>query len=399
MNVFEDALKKLESVAGLLKKDLSFLSQPERIIITSFPARVKGAVKYFTGYRVQYNSLLGPYKGGLRFAPSVDLDEVKALALWMTIKNALAGIPYGGGKGGVTVDTKSLSNEELELVTRGFTRSIARDIGSNVDVPAPDVYTNPQVMSWLLDEYETIKGCHEPGVVTGKPLVLGGSKVRGESTALGAFFVIKSIASRSSVIVQGFGNAGLNLALMLYRDGYKVVGVSDSSTGVYSSEGINVPELINHKKGTGSVKDFKLSKNITNELLLEQEADILVPAAVENVITKGNADKIKARIIIEVATGPGDSEADSILEKKGVLVYPDVLCNAGGVIVSYYEWVQNNQGFYWSEDEVVDRLKNKMTENLDAINKKSRELNCSLRQAAYALAVSRLIEAKELRGC
>ncbi|MFA5406588.1 MAG: Glu/Leu/Phe/Val dehydrogenase [Candidatus Nanoarchaeia archaeon] len=398
MNVYEDSLKKLNSVALLLKEDLSFLQQPEKIIITSFPTRIKGMIKYFTGYRVQYNSLLGPYKGGLRFTTNVDLNEIKALALWMTIKNSLAGIPYGGSKGGVTIDTKSLNNEELELITRCFTRSIAKDIGSNIDVPAPDVYTNSQVMSWLLDEYETIKGYHEPGVVTGKPLVLGGSLVRNESTALGAFFIIKNISSKSNVIVQGFGNVGLNLALMLYKNGYKIIGVSDSRSGVYSNEGINIPELINHKNNTGGVKDFKLAHNITNEELLELDTNILVPAAVENMITEKNADKIKAKIIVEVANGPINNEADKILEKKGVLVYPDVLCNAGGVIVSYYEWVQNNQGFYWIESELIDKLKIKMISNLELVVKESEKLNCSLRQGAYALAIKRLIEAKKLRG-
>jgi len=399
MDVFKDALNKLDKTSKLINEDISFLKNPEKTIITSFPVKIKGKTKYLQGYRVQYNSLLGPTKGGLRFAPRVDLSEVKALALWMTLKNSLAGIPYGGAKGGVTINTKELSQDELENVTRGFTRSIARFIGKDVDVPAPDVYTNPQVMAWLLDEYETIKGLHEPGVVTGKPLILGGSEGRGQATALGAYYVIKNVASKNNtVIIQGFGNAGKNLAIMLYKEGYKIIGVSDSRSGIINKDGINVPELIKHKEITGSVKDFKLGTNISNEELITIEVDVLVPAAVENVINKENADKVKAKIIIEVANGPVSSEADEVLDHKGMMIYPDVLCNSGGVIVSYYEWVQNNQGYYWSEQEVNEKLKNKMNNNLQSVINEARELKCSLRQGAYALAVKRLIQAKRLRG-
>jgi len=398
MNVFEDALSKLKKTC-LVNEDISFLENPEKVIITSFPARIKGKTKYFTGYRVQYNSLLGPTKGGLRFSPSVDLNDVKALALLMTLKNSLAGIPYGGAKGGVAVNTKELSEQELENVTRGFTRSISNFIGKDIDIPAPDVYTNSQVMAWLLDEYETIKGRHEPGVVTGKPLILGGSKGRDKATALGAYYVIKNIAPKNnSVVIQGFGNAGMNLALILYKQGYKVIGVSDSRSGVSSKEGISIPELITHKKKTGSVKSFPSTTNVSNNELLELETNILIPAAIENVITKSNADRVKAKMIVEVANGPVSNEADLILENNGLLVYPDILCNSGGVIVSYYEWVQNNQGFYWTEEEVNEKLRQKINDNLKKIIDEASESKCSLRQAAYTIALKRLLKAKKLRG-
>lgn len=398
MSVFDDALKRINDSARLVNEDVSFLQAPERVLMTNFPVKIKGVTKYFTGYRVQYSSLLGPTKGGIRFAPGVDIDEVKALALWMTVKNALAGIPYGGAKGGVTVDTKSLSVDELESVTRAFTRSIKDFIGKNIDVPAPDVYTNPQVMAWILDEFESIKGRHEPGLITGKPLILGGSLGRDKSTALGAYFIVKEIMGKSSVIVQGFGNAGLNVALMLYNDGYKIVGVSDSKFGVYNESGVNVIELVRYKDKTGSVKDFPLARVVSNEELLSLPCDLLIPAAVENVITGSNADYVKAKFIVEIANGPISPEADEVLNKKGVIVYPDVLCNAGGVIVSYFEWVQNNMGYYWSEREVNDKLKIKMIDNLNRVTILSRELKCSLREAAYALAIRDLVSARKLRA-
>ena len=253
-------------------------------------------------------------------------------------------------------------------------------------------------MAWILDEFESIKGRHEPGLITGKPLILGGSLGRDKSTALGAYFIVKEVMGKSSVIVQGFGNAGLNIALMLYNDGYKIVGTSDSKFGVYSEAGINVNELIKHKDKTGSVKDFPLTKNVSNEELLSLPCDLLIPAAVENVITNVNASLVKAKIIVEVANGPISPEADVILNSKGVIVYPDVLCNAGGVIVSYFEWVQNNMGYYWSEKEVNDKLKIKMISNLNRMTNLSRELKCSLRESAYALAIKDLVSARKLRG-
>jgi len=395
MDVFADAIKKLDRTAKLIREDVSFLHEPEKILITSFPARIGGKTIYLKGYRVQYNSLLGPTKGGLRFAPQVDLSEVKALALWMTLKNSLAGIPYGGAKGGVAVNTKELSKEELENVTRSFARSISRFIGSDIDIPAPDVYTNPQVMAWLLDEYEALKGKHEPAVVTGKPLILGGSKGRDKATARGCYFIIKEVLKKGDIIIQGFGNAGRNLALMLFDDGYKIVGISDSKGGIYDPDGISVPELIKHKEKTGSVKGFK-GKQVTNSELLELQCDALVPAAVENVITKENAGKIKAKLIFELANGPVSDEADSIL--SDAKIYPDILCNAGGVIVSYLEWVQNRQGYCWEEKEVNEKLKERMITNLHLVQDEAKNLNCTLRQAAYSLAIKRLISAKQLRN-
>ncbi len=398
MDVFSDAVKRLRGIGELLKEDLSFLEKPEKVLTVNFPARIKGEVKYLTGYRVQYNSLLGPTKGGIRFSPSVSESEVKALALWMTIKNALAGVPFGGGKGGVIVNTKSLSTNELEGVARGFARAISGFIGVNKDIPAPDVYTNPQVMAWILDEIEAIRGYHEPGVITGKPLVLGGSAGRSKATAMGAYFIIKEVVPSGSVIIQGFGNAGRNLALMLHESGYKVVGVSDSRGAVYNKSGLNIPLLVKHKNSTGSVKGFKGAKDLTNNELLISEADILVPSAVEGVINKGNAGDIKARTIFEVANGPVTTQADLILNENGVSVYPDVLCNAGGVIVSYFEWVQNREGYYWSEVSVNDKLHDLMVNNLHAVIRESESTKTSLRNASYLIAVKRLLEAKRLRG-
>ncbi len=398
MDVFSDAVKRLRGIGELLKEDLSFLEKPEKVLTVNFPARIKGEIKYLTGYRVQYNSLLGPTKGGIRFSPNVSESEVKALALWMTIKNALAGVPFGGGKGGVIVNTKSLSTNELEGVARGFARAISGFIGVNKDIPAPDVYTNPQVMAWILDEFEAIKGYHEPGVITGKPLVLGGSAGRSKATAMGAYFIIKEVIPSGSVIIQGFGNAGRNLALMLHESGYKVVGVSDSKGAVFNKSGLNIPSLVKHKNSTGTVKGFKGAKDLTNNELLISEADILVPSAVEGVINKGNASDIKAKTIFEVANGPVTTQADLILNERGVSVSPDVLCNAGGVIVSYFEWVQNREGYYWPEVRVNDQLHDLMVSNLHAVIKESESSKTSLRNASYLIAVKRLLEAKRLRG-
>lgn len=389
---FYSTIRILDRLSNYIKKDLEFLKHPEKILITCFPAKIKGKTEYLTGYRVQYNSTLGPTKGGIRYSPHVNLDEVKSLAFWMTIKCSLAGLPFGGGKGGVKVNAKELSAKELEYVTRSFTRSISEFIGPKRDIPAPDVYTNEQVMMWMRDEYEKIKGVKAPGVVTGKPLDKGGSLLRDVATSLGAFFIIKRTSKPTSVIVQGFGNAGMNIALMLHKEGYKMVGISDSRGGVYNDKGINVPELVEHKRKTGSVQDFKGFKNVSNNELLELNADILIPAAIENQITKDNANDIKVKKIYEIANGPVTDEADKLLK---IPVYPDVLCNSGGVIVSYYEWVQNNSNEKWGEDKIKTSLKNKMLENLEKVVNESKVNNCSLRTAAYILAIKRLIKARE----
>lgn len=310
-------------------------------------------------------------------------------------KNRIGSIPYGGAKGGVTVNTKELNINDLENVSRGFARSISNDIGANIDVPAPDVYTNSQIMSWILDEYETIKGRHEPGAITGKPLILGGSLGRDTSTAMGAFYICKSIKQNKSAVIEGFGNAGINLATLLYNEGYKIIGVSDSKGAIYNKAGLEIPKLINHKEKTGQVMNFTGSEELKNNELLEIETDLLFPCAKENSITKDNANKINAKYIIELANGPITSEADKILENKGITIYPDVLANSGGVIVSFYEWVQNNQGMSWGIDKINGMLKDKITENLSNVMDEAGKLSCSLRESAYALAIKRLLEAKK----
>ncbi|MDD4353042.1 MAG: Glu/Leu/Phe/Val dehydrogenase [Candidatus Nanoarchaeia archaeon] len=398
MNTYTDALSKVKASAKLLNEDLEFLYSPERTVITSFSAKIKGEIKYFTGYRVRYNTLLGPGKGGIRFDSNVDIYEVSALALWMTLKNSLAGLPYGGAKGGVTVNPKELSSNDLENVTRGFARSISNDLGAAIDIPAPDVYTNSQTMSWILDEYETIKGRHEPGMITGKPLVLGGSLGRDTSTAMGAFYICKSIKQNNSAVIEGFGNAGMNLATFLFNEGYNILGVSDSKGAIFNKSGLKIPELIRHKEAAKQVSGFADSEELSNNELLELQTDLLFPCATENSINKDNAHKINAKYIIELANGPVTSEADRILESKGIMVYPDILANSGGVIGSYYEWVQNNQGMQWGIEQINSMLKEKMTTNLSNVINEAGKLNCSLRESAYALAIKRLLEAKKLRG-
>jgi len=368
-DVFGNAMKQLEHAYKYI--DISndakeVLAKPKRIIETSIPVRMhNGSLKVFTGYRVQYNDARGPTKGGIRFHPQVSLSEVKALAFWMTIKCAVAGIPYGGSKGGVIVDPKRLNKHELEHLSRGFIRAIADVIGPDVDIPAPDVYTNPQIMGWMADEYGVITRRYQPAVITGKPLSLGGSQGRGEATAKGAYYVLMEAVKakgldpkKLKVAIQGFGNAGYHLSRFLHEEGFTVVALSDSKGAIYNTGGLD-PEhtmRVKQQKGAvnevyekGSVKDEKNCGHLTNEELLALDVDILVPAALENVLTKENAAKVKAKIILEVANGPTTPEAEKLLQKQGVLVIPDVLANAGGVTVSYFEWVQNRQGYYWSE--------------------------------------------------
>ncbi len=409
MSVFTNALKQLKQAqvyAQVPESILEQLKRPERILQFSFPVTMdNGAVQVFEGYRVQYSGARGPYKGGLRFHPQTNLDEVKALAFWMAIKCAVVGIPLGGGKGGITVDPKKLSVSELERLTRAFARRLAPFIGPSVDVPAPDVNTTPQIMAWLRDEYEKVVGHQEPGVVTGKPLNFGGSQGRTPATAQGGVYVLEELMAKlklkpkqTTVAIQGMGNVGGIMAQLLHQAGYKVVAMSDSSTGLYNPKGLDVPAVERYKKQTGSLKSFPGSRPITNAKLLELPVTILVPAALENQISGKNAGRIKAKTVFELANGPVTPEADIKLAKRKIIVVPDVLANAGGVTVSYFELVQNLQNYYWNEGEVLAKLKPIMTQTFKQIWQRAEQLKVPLRTAAFVIALERISQAIEARG-
>ena len=416
--IFNDALMRLESAAAHTDVDsetLTRLRQPEQAIQVAVPVRMDdGSLQIFSGYRVRHNSFRGPTKGGLRYHPSVNLDEVKALAFWMTFKCAVVGIPYGGGKGGVAVNPKELSRMELERLSRSFIAKIAPFIGPDTDIPAPDVYTNSTIMGWMADEYAKIAGCQSPGVITGKPLALGGSLGRDDATGRGAYYCIKELERRRGwdpsqirVAVQGWGNAGQHVARLLHADGYQIVAASDSRGGVYKEGGFDVPSLIQFKNETrllkgvyckGSVCELIDHTQLSNEELLELDVDLLLPSAVENVITAENAARIKAPCIVELANGPVTSAADIILRDNGKLIVPDILANAGGVTVSYFEWVQNRAGFAWELDEVHSRLETIMRREFGAIYSLMEELGSDMRTAAYVHALKRLATAIEAAG-
>ncbi len=409
INPFKSALKQLDKAAQIMELDADIherLKKPKREIHVSIPVRMdNGSVKVFEGYRVQYDNTRGPNKGGIRFHPDTDIQEVKALAFWMTFKCAVVGIPMGGGKGGVTVTPQDLSETELEKLSRGFMKALAGDLGPNKDVPAPDVYTTPQIMAWMMDEYCQIKGEYIPGVITGKPLEIGGSEARGYSTAQGGVYTTLELAKKlklkkgASVVIQGYGNAGSYMAKILHKKGYRIIAVSDSKGGILNEKGLDPVKVEKHKKETRSVVDFDgATKNITNKQILELKCDVLVPSALENVITDKNAGRIKAKAIVELANGPTTPEADEKLFKKGIMVIPDILANAGGVTVSYLEGVQNMYNFYWGEKEILEKLEKIMVENFNEIWKLSQKHGCDLRTAAYILATGRISEAMKLRG-
>lgn len=408
INPFKSAQAQLDKAAKIMDLDSNIherLKKPKREIHFSVPVKMDdGSTKVFEGYRVQYDNTRGPNKGGIRFHHQTDINEVKALAFWMTFKCAAVGIPMGGGKGGVTVDPKKLSETELEKLSRGFIRALKDDVGPTKDVPAPDVYTNPQTMAWMMDEYCQIKGEYLPGVITGKPLEIGGSQGRGYSTAQGGVYCTLELAKKlklkkgATVVIQGYGNAGAYMAKILTKKGYKVIAVSDSKGGVLNAKGIDPNKVEKHKQKTGSVVDFEGCKNITNKKILEVKCDILVPAALENVILKENAGRIKAKAVIELANGPTTPEADEKLFKKGIYVVPDILANAGGVTVSYFEGVQNTYNYYWSEKEVLQKLEKIMIDNFNEVWKLHEKHSCDLRTAAYILATGRIAAAMKLRG-
>ena len=416
--IFEDAIKRLDAAvehADLDPEALAKLKQPKAVMQVSIPVRMDdGSLSIFTGIRVRHDDTRGPSKGGLRYHPNVSLDEVKALAFWMTCKCAVVNIPYGGAKGGVIVNPKELSRLELERLSRGFIQQIADFIGPETDIPAPDVYTNEMIMGWMMDEYSKIVRRHTPAVITGKPIPLGGSLGRDDATGRGAYYCIKQLEahrkwkpSQIRVAVQGFGNAGQAVAKLLHADGYRIVAISDSQGGVHGEQGFDVPSLIKIKQETrhleavycnGALCERVDAENITNEQLLELDVDVLIPAALENQITGANASRIKAPVIVEVANGPTTSDADPILRQADTLVVPDILANAGGVTVSYFEWVQNNQGFYWPLGDVHERLRQIMSSQFEAVYDLMAERDIDMRTAAYALALGRIGEAIASQG-
>jgi glutamate dehydrogenase/leucine dehydrogenase len=410
INPFETAKRQIDIVADILHLDGGFrdvLKHPKREFTVNFPVRMDdGSYRVYTGYRVQYNMARGPSKGGIRYHPQVTLDEVRALAAWMTWKCAVVNLPYGGAKGGIICDPKHMSQGELERMTRRFASELIPIIGPEMDIPAPDVYTDSQTMAWIMDTYSQEKGYSVPGVVTGKPIAIGGSEGRGEATGRGCAYVIREAAPHiglklkgASVAVQGFGNAGSVAANILNDEfGAKIIAVSDSQGGIYNTDGINPHKVEEHKHKTGSVVKFPGAKSVSNEELLELKTDILVPAALENQLTSKNADKVQAKIVAEAANGPTVPEADKAFFEKKVTVLPDILANAGGVTVSYFEWAQNIQGYSWSLAEVNERLNKVMTESYARVHAVAQERKVDNRTAAYVVAIQRVVDALHIRG-
>ncbi len=400
---FDEAAERL----GLSQAMRAILRKPKRELIVNFPVRMdNGDVEMFTGYRVQHNINRGPAKGGIRFSPEVSLDEVRALAMWMTWKCAVVGIPFGGAKGGVICDPHKMSPSELERLSRRYATEISILIGPDSDIPAPDMNTNPQIMAWMMDTFSMHKGYSVPAVITGKPIGIGGSEGRMEATARGVMVVTREALldknmnpEDCSVVVQGFGNVGSITARLLHDElRCKIVGLSDIAGGVYNPRGIDVHRALRYSKEHGSLKGLPDAEAVTNTELLELSCDVLIPAALENQLTGKNAARIKPRLIIEAANGPTDPEADHIFNDAGIMVVPDILANAGGVTVSYFEWVQDLQRFFWAENEINDRLETIMQRSYRAVAHKCDEQDCNMRMGAYLLAVARVAEATEIRG-
>ena len=409
LNPFEIAKQQFNRAADYLQLPLSMrhvLSSAKRQLIVSIPVKMDGGdVQVFEGYRVQHNIARGPAKGGIRYHPNVTLDEVKALASWMTWKCATVGIPYGGGKGGVICDPKSLSIGELERLTRRYAFEIAPIIGPDRDIPAPDVYTDEQTMAWIMDTISMVRGHTELGVVTGKPISLGGSQGRAEATARGCLYALREACrvnkmdlKGARVAIHGFGNAGANIAHMVADDGARVVAICDSNVAVVSESGIDIQAALRHKKQTGTLAGFKGAKEVACEDVLTVDCDVLLPAALENAITLANVGNVKAKIIAELANGPTTPGADRVLADKGVFLVPDILANAGGVTVSYYEWVQDQYSFFWSEKQINETLEQTMRTAFQSVYETSLEYDTDMRTGAYILAVQRVAEATNVRG-
>nr|WP_305033885.1 Glu/Leu/Phe/Val dehydrogenase [Ammoniphilus sp. YIM 78166] len=381
------------------------LKEPLRLLTVRIPVRMDdGTVKVFTGYRAQHNDAVGPTKGGIRFHPDVTEDEVKALSMWMSIKCGITNLPYGGGKGGIQCDPRTMSFRELERLSRGYVRAISQIVGPNKDIPAPDVFTNSQVMAWMMDEYSRIREFDSPGFITGKPLVLGGSAGRESSTAKGVTIVLKEAADvvgiplkGAKVIIQGFGNAGSFLAKFLHDEGATIVGIADAVGALYNPEGLDIDYLLDRRDSFGTVTTL-FEDRLSNKEILTMPCDILIPAAIENQITEENAADIQAKIVVEAANGPTTLKGTEILTNKGVLIVPDVLASSGGVVVSYFEWVQNNQGYYWSSEEVDERLEKLLVESFHNVYETSQTKEVDMRLAAYIVGLRRMAEATRWRG-
>ncbi|WP_309118681.1 Glu/Leu/Phe/Val dehydrogenase [Paenibacillus sp.] len=400
--IIGQALKRL----GYTEEMYELLKEPMRVLTVRIPVRMDdGVVKVFTGYRAQHNDAVGPTKGGVRFHPDVTEDEVKALSIWMSLKCGIVDLPYGGGKGGVVCDPRQMSFRELERLSRGYVRAVSQIVGPTKDIPAPDVMTNSQIMAWMFDEYSRIREFDAPGFITGKPIVLGGSHGRETATAKGVTIMIREALKKrgidvrdARVIVQGFGNAGSYLSKFMHEAGAKVVGISDVYGALYDPEGLDIEYLLDKRDSFGTVTKLFEKTAITNEQLLVQDCDILVPAAIENQITARNAHEIKASIIVEAANGPTTLEATKIVSDRGILLVPDVLASAGGVIVSYFEWVQNNQGYYWTEEEVHEKLEAMMVKGFDNVYQTHATRGVDMRLAAYMVGVRKMAEAARYRG-
>jgi glutamate dehydrogenase len=409
MDNFAVAQLQLEKAASKMNLDPNIfiqLKEPERVLMVSIPVKMdNGAVKVFTGFRSQYNTSRGPAKGGVRYHPDVSLNEVKALSAWMTWKCAVAGIPYGGAKGGVICNPKEMSDGELERISRRYIYEISSIIGPRKDIPAPDVYTTPKIMGWYIDTYNKLTGEVSFSTITGKPLELWGSQGRKEATARGLSYTVEVAAKKlninplkATVVIQGYGNAGSITAKLLNEQGYKIIAVSDSKGGAYNPQGIDPSEILDYKTKTSTVKGFPKAEFISNKDLLEIECDVLVPAALEGVITEKNANNIKAKIIAEAANGPTTPEADEILYQRGVFMVPDILANAGGVTVSYFEWIQGLYGYFWDEERVNRRLKKLMVKAFNEVLKLAQREKIDNRTAAYIYAISQVAEAMKVRG-
>ena len=399
--VIKRALDKL----GYPEQVYELLKEPMRMMRVRIPVRMDdGSVQVFTGYRSQHNDAVGPTKGGVRFHPDVNEKEVKALSIWMSLKAGIVDLPYGGGKGGVVCDPRKMSFRELERLSRGYVRAISQIVGPTKDIPAPDVFTNSQIMAWMMDEYSLMREFDSPGFITGKPLVLGGSRGRETATAKGVTLMIREAAKKRNlplegarVVIQGFGNAGSFLAKFMADSGAKVIGISDAYGALHDEDGLDIDYLLDRRDSFGTVTNL-FKDTITNQELLELDCDILVPAAVENQITASNAHRIQADIVVEAANGPTTLDATRILSERGILLVPDVLASAGGVTVSYFEWVQNNQGYYWSEEEVLQKMEDIMVTAFENVYQTSQTRKVDMRLAAYMVGVRKMAEASRFRG-
>ncbi|CEH31010.1 glutamate dehydrogenase [Aneurinibacillus migulanus] len=409
LNPYQIVQTQIENAAKILGLDrgiIDILKKPMRVLSVNFPVKMDdGSIRVFEGFRSQHNDAIGPTKGGIRFHPDVTMDEVKALSMWMSFKCGVVSLPYGGGKGGVICDPHEFSKGELERISRGFMESIADFIGPEKDIPAPDVYTNPQIMGWMMDTYSRITRAFNPGVITGKPLIIGGSKGRNEATARGCVYTIEEALKEAgkqmkgaTVAIQGFGNAGRIAAELLAAQGCKIVAVSDSKGALYQPQGLDLT-VVTQLKDSSTIMNYDARYHLQQaEEILELDVDILVPAALENVITLKNAEKVKARIVAEAANGPTTPEADKILFQKGILVIPDILANAGGVTVSYFEWVQNLMNYYWSEEEVNHKLRDVMVHSYNEVSSLAKQYDVDFRTSAYMISLKRIAEAMQARG-